>query len=151
MTDGRLPHGRSASAFESAWFEFRRYLSGPLGCLVALLCLPFALLALLVLAGVAMWKGRKLRAAIQGQLDAERGAGDAVPVAQFVRVFAADPSFTREEATLAAVPAASGKSARELLDEAIRRGWIEETGGGLLVVSERGRTETDALLRARGL
>lgn len=172
MSPDRLPHGRSVSAFEAAWAEFRRYASGPIGCILALLCLPFALLALLVMVGVALWKGRKLRQMIQGQLDAERGAGrafdgggpggaagaagpgssgvDALAVAQFVRMFAADISFTREEATRSAVPAASGRTAEELLDQAIRQGWVEESRGRL-VVTERGRNEAETILRSRGM
>jgi len=83
-------------------------------------------------------------------VDAERTTGDALPAALYVRMFSADPSFTRDEATEAAVPAAAGKSARELLDDALRRGWIEETGDRL-AVTERGREQAETILRSRGL
>jgi hypothetical protein len=149
VSPGRIPHQGPTSPAEAAWFEFRRVLSGPLGCLVALLCLPFALIALVVMFGVALWKGRKLRQAIQGQMAAERTTGDGLPVAHYVRMFAADPSFSRDEATQAAVPASAGKTAQELLDEAMRRGWIEVTGDRL-VVTDRGREQAETLLRARG-
>lgn len=145
-----LQNRRSASPFESAWNTFRGTLRGPLGCLVMLLCLPFALLAFLVLIVVALWKGRQIRSAIQGQMDAERTATDAVPCALYVQTFAADDSFSREEAKQAAVPAAAGKTASDLLDEALRRGWIAERGGAL-AVTDKGREQIEAVLRPRGL
>lgn len=146
----RISADRNASPFEHAWNVFRGTLRGPLGCLVMLLCLPFAILALLVLVGVALWKGRQIRKTIQGQLDAERTTADAVPCALYVRTFADDPSFTRDEAVQAAVPAESGKTAAELLADAMRRGWIAERGGRLAVTDE-GRERTEAILRTRGL
>ncbi|MCE9637929.1 MAG: hypothetical protein K8T90_19690 [Planctomycetes bacterium] len=145
-----LQNNRSASPFDSAWNLFRGTLRGPVGCLIMLLCLPFALLAFLILIVVALWKGRQFKKAIQGQLDAERATSDAVPCALYVQTFAADPSFSREEATQAAVPADAGKTATELLDDALRRGWIAERGG-MLAVTDKGREQIASVLRARGL
>jgi hypothetical protein len=146
----QLPHGRRASVLESAWDELRRRVSGPIGCLVLLLCLPFALLALLGFLVAAFWKARRLRRQIEDHLGAQRDAADAAPTALFVRLFAADASFTREEAEQTAVPAGAGKPPAALLDDALRRGWVEEAGDGLRV-TDAGRAAVDALLTSRGL
>lgn len=146
-----LPHDRRPSAFESAWNTFRGMVSGPIGCLLAILCFPFAILLLLVMVGIAIWKGRAIRRAIEGQLDAERSSDDAVPTAALVRLLADDPSFTREEAALTAVPAWCGKPASELLADAERRGWIAPVAGGRLAVTQDGRSRAEGILRARNL
>jgi hypothetical protein len=151
VTRDELPHARRTSAFETAWRELRARVRGPLGCLFLLLCLPFALLALLLLLGYTLWKGRRLRRGMQSRVAGARDAVHAAPVALFVRTFAGDASFTREEAVQAAVPAAGGRSAAELLAEAERIGWIEDAGDGRLAVTDAGRRETDELLRRQGL
>lgn len=151
VSPGELPHARRGSVLEGAWAEFRRRVSGPLGCLVLLVCFPLVLLALLVLLVVSVWKGLRVRREIEGRMAEARHAVHAIPVALFVRTFAGDASFTREEAVQAAVPAAAGKSAAELLEEALRIGWVADEGGGRLAVTEPGRRESDELLRTHGL
>lgn len=146
----RLPRDRRASVFETAWDEMRRRVSGPIGCLLLLLCLPFALLALLGFLIAAWFKVRRLRRRIEEHLGAQRDAADAAPTALFVRLFAADASFSREEAEQTAVPAGARKTAADLLEDALGRGWVEETGDGLRV-TDAGRAAVDALLTARGL
>lgn len=126
--DPRLPPG--TSAFDSAWRTWRTHLSGPLGCLAMLLCLPFAVVGFLVVLVVAAWKARGLRREIERQVAAQRGAADDEPVLRLVRAMALDESFTREEALQAGVAASAGRSPAELLDEAIRRGFIVDLGGG---------------------
>lgn len=138
------------SPFSAAWSEFRSRLSGPVGCLLAILCLPFALIALVVMVCVAMWRVRRVRKAIGDQVASAKATGEALPVAEFVRSFAIDPTFTREEAEGAAVPATAGRSAAQLLADAIERGWVRERDG-LLAVTDRGREESEAILRSRGM
>lgn len=139
MSPGRIPHAPSASPFAAAWNDFRGILRGPLGCLAALLCLPFALLALLVMFCVALWRGRRVRSALREQVAAAHATGDAVATADYVRMFASDATFTREEALHAAVPVAGGRTAAELLEDALRRGWIvpRDDAGAVLATSRR--------------
>jgi len=131
--DGRLPHDSAPDGAAGAgWRSFRGSLSGPLGCLATILCLPFALVGFLVLMVVAAWKARGIRKQVEAQVAAARGAADDEPVLRLVRAMALDDSFTREEALQAGVAASAGRSPADLLDEAIRRGWIVDLGGGRL-------------------
>ena len=141
MSPGQIPHERTASPFETAWNEFRGMIRGPLGCLAAILCLPFALLFLLVMIGVALWRGRKVRSALRDRAAGAPAPGDAVATADYVRMFASDKTFTRDEAMQAAVPVEGGRTALELLDDALRRGWIVECDGDGEVLTTARRTE----------
>lgn len=126
-------------------------MSGPVGCILTLVLLPFVLLGIVVLLVVTFWKARRIRRAMAGRVAEVRDAAQTTPVAQFVQMFAADESFTRAEASQAAVPAAAGRTAAELLAEAERLGWIASRGGDLLAVTDEGRARSEDLLRARGL
>jgi hypothetical protein len=134
---GRLP-GEDGPA-HAAWTEFRRWARGPVGCLFSILCLPFALLALAAMFAVALWKTWRLRRDLLRVMAAAEDAAEAEPVLRLVRAMAIDESFTREEAAQAGVAASAGRSPADLLDEAVRRGWVETRPDGRMAVTERGR------------
>jgi hypothetical protein len=133
---GEGPGG--GSAVDEAWRTLRARLSGPLGCLAMLLCFPFALVAFLVVLATAAWRTRGLRRQFREQVAAQRTAAEDEPVLRLVRAMALDESFTREEALQAGVSAASGRTPADLLDEAIRRGWVVDLGGGRLAARPPG-------------
>lgn len=135
--DRRFPEG--ASPFGTAWGGVRRQAPGPLGCLLMLLCFPFAVVGLLVLAAVTAWRTRKLRKQFAAAARAAAEHGAAEPLVAFVRAMAIDPEFTRDEALQAGVAASAGRSAAELLDEALVRGWVEDRGDGRYAVTAAGR------------
>jgi hypothetical protein len=64
---------------------------------------------------------------------------------------ALDPTFSREEAASVPVLSTGGADAGELLEEALRRRWVEERDGGGLAVTAEGRREAERYLRWVGL
>ncbi len=162
---GGGPGPQGFDAFERGFAGVRRKILGPFGCLFALLActclivlLPFVLILLL-------WKGRRLREVWRMQSAAERtapaasppagggiggafgDAADARASAMFVRAMSIDETFTRDDARQAGVAAGARRTSDEVLDDAVRRGWVEERGGGRFAVTSRGRDEADRILR----
>lgn len=173
--DGRLPGDggpqAQAGGFEGMARGFMGRLRGPWGCVFALLACTCLLPVVIVM---FIFNFAKLRAMWKAQREAERGmphppggggfgggprvvgagpgardafsqAVSARAAAMLARAMAIDESFTRDEALQAGVAAGAGMSPADILDEAIRRGWIAERGDGRLHVTDRGRAEADRL------
>ncbi len=144
-----------------------------LGCLVMLVAVPIALITgLIVLLGSVLGRllggGRRRTPqpaageGFQAQDGPFRTAGSSsAPAASggsereaalcaFVRGMALDDTFTRDEASQAAVISVDGAGATDYLADASARGWIEPRGDGLSVTA-RGREAASAYLQARGL
>lgn len=77
-----------------------------------------------------------------------RGASDAL--CEFVRKMSLDDSFDVEDARMAGLPVDGGVTVEGLLSEGLARGWLERRGERYAVTA-RGRAESEALLRRRGL
>ena len=147
MGDSRNPGGLPYPSFV-------RTLSGPLGCLALLVLLPIALLTLLFVSFTGLGSAR--RGARSGSAGAPRQprtqeeADQEVALCSLVQAMALDEVFSREDAQTAGVMTTAGRTLNEMLDEAIRRGWIE-TRGEQLAVTGRGRREATGYLRRMDL
>lgn len=135
----------------------RGLVRGPVGCLLVLLLLPLVLVAFLLLLLFAPKRTVVIGGAPRpGPGPMPRGRPTALPVGgsyppaeealrELVRGLALDESFTREEAlaTPIRITAADSPGVAELLDEGLRRGWIEQDGERLRVTDD-GRRDCGA-------
>lgn len=120
-----------------------------LGCLVALVALPLALLAGLVAVLRAMLHPATRRAAnVSGSGGGASGSETAL--CEFVRKMSLDEEFDEDDARTAGLPLDSGKSVEDLLADGVARGWIRRRGDGW-AVTDAGRTQAAEHLRRRGL
>jgi len=120
-----------------------------LGCLVALVALPLAVLAGLVTVLRAMLRPASRRAA-SAPASAAGAAGAETALCEFVRKMSLDDEFDEDDARTAGLPLDSGTSVDGLLADGIARGWIRRRGGGW-AVTETGRAEAAEHLRRCGL
>src|SRR5262245_21067587 len=135
-----LPHDTpSIRGFHRAYVA---RLPGPVGCLLALVLFPIALLAGLVLLVVSLLPFPRRRARTWTPAPSPRDASRDAALRRLVQAMAMDSSFTAEDARQAGTLAAGGATVDELLADARERRWIEVAEGGRFAVTERGRRES---------
>jgi len=129
-----------------------------LGCLVALVAMPLALLAG-VLAGLgALLSPRRRGAAPQGPAFGSTGrrsvgaraagglGATGIALCSLVEKMSLDAEFGLEDAQTAGIPVDTDASIEALLVDAVERGWIDRRGDRF-AVTPRGRNEAGAFLR----
>ncbi len=128
-----------------------------LGCLVALVAMPLALLAG-VLAGLgALLSPRRRGAAPQGPAFGPTGrrpvgartaslGATGIALCSLVEKMSLDDEFGLEDAQTAGIPVDTDASIEALLVDAVERGWIDRRGDRF-AVTPRGRSEAGAFLR----
>ena len=130
---------------------FRTRVPGPVGCLLLVLLSPLLLIGLVVGLFVLRRKTHALRRAFEQQPRTPEDIAREVALCSLVRGLALEPRFSRDDAL--ATPVMTGDRGApptsELLDEAVRRGWIRGSDQALHV-TDTGRAESDRFLdRAR--
>lgn len=122
-----------------------------LGCLVALVALPLALLAGLVAVLRAVLHPAPPRAPTAPVSDGDgSSSGTETALCEFVRKMSLDDEFDEDDARTAGLPLDSATSVEGLLSDGLSRGWIERRGDGF-AVTDAGRTRAAEHLRRRGL
>jgi len=123
-----------------------------LGCLVALLAVPIAVLAG-VLTGLRALFGPTRSAPVPGpdgapprpRSQAAIGA-TGFALCSLVEKMSLDEQFALEDARTAGIPIDTNASIESLLADAVGRGWVDRQGDRYAVTA-RGRSEAGALLR----
>jgi hypothetical protein len=139
---GRLPFDRPGYRVFQRSYAAR--LPGPLSCLVALLLFPIGLAI-----GLVMIVASLFRASAPAPVRRAEPAGAAPgareqALARLVRVLSMDETFTADDARQAGTLAAGGATVDDLLEDAVRLGWIERRGERL-AVTPAGRRAADAI------
>jgi hypothetical protein len=121
-----------------------------LGCLVAIVALPLAILGALFAVLRALVRP-PARGAHTGPRPVPTGAAAAdTALCEFVRKMSLDESFDLTDARTAGLPPDRGVTVEGLIRDGLARGWLEQRGDRY-AVTPRGRSDSETVLRQRGL
>lgn len=131
---------------------FRTRVPGPIGCLLLVLLSPFVLIGLLIGAFVLRRKTTELREALERRPSTPEEMSREIALCSLTRALALDDHFSREEALATPVMTGAGGAPPmpDLLDEALRRGWLGGHAERMHVTAE-GRAEAERFLEREGL
>jgi hypothetical protein len=131
---------------------FRTRVPGPIGCLLLVVLSPLLLIGLLIGAFVLRRKTRELRRNFARTPRTPEELSREVALCSLVRGLTLDAHFSREQAL--STPVMTGDAGApptvELLDEALRRGWLTGDAERMSVTAE-GRAEAERFLDRAGL
>jgi hypothetical protein len=138
MSGGSPFDGSSVRVFRRG---YAGRVSGPLGCLAAVLLCPVGIVAGVVMIVLSLLPSRRRRRAAAFRAASPGGDAREQALRRLVQAMALDDTFTADEARQAGTLAAGGATVDDLVADAIERRWIE-VRGERLAVTRRGREET---------